>query len=173
MNLHHRARPGDAAMLAHLRTLLVYDAGHLYWLRDPEDGYGAEGQAAGTIKTSGGWSYLQVWVDGRAYSEHRLVYFMHHGVWPKLVDHINGDSVDNRIENLRAATKRMNAENRTRAASSNKAGLLGVTVNPSGTFRASIGTRGRVMHLGTFKTGTEAHETYLTAKRLHHSGCTI
>jgi len=42
-----------------------------------------------------------------------IVWFLVHGVWPEgeTIDHINGDSFDDRIENLRIATRRENAQN--------------------------------------------------------------
>jgi hypothetical protein len=45
---------------------------------------------------------------------HRLVWFLHHGAWPKqVIDHINRVKLDNRVENLRdvsAAENMLNAE---------------------------------------------------------------
>jgi hypothetical protein len=42
---------------------------------------------------------------------HRLIYYMHTGKLPDLVDHINRDPLDNRLENLRGANKTLNAHN--------------------------------------------------------------
>jgi hypothetical protein len=43
--------------------------------------------------------------------EHRLVFFLHHGRWPEVTDHINGIRDDNRIENLRECDATQNAYN--------------------------------------------------------------
>lgn len=49
---------------------------------------------------------------------HRLVWVMHGGGEADLVDHINGDRSDNRIENLRSVTVQQNAYNRPRQINS-------------------------------------------------------
>jgi hypothetical protein len=44
---------------------------------------------------------------------HRVAWFLYYGVWPSSqIDHINGDKKDNRIENLRLTTQRLNQANR-------------------------------------------------------------
>ena len=56
--------------------------------------------------------YRKTIVKGISYGVHRLIWKWHHGTEPSLIDHINGDRSDNRIENLREATARQNAWNR-------------------------------------------------------------
>ena len=43
---------------------------------------------------------------------HRLIYLFHHGVLPKIIDHIDNDRTNNKIENLREATQQQNCLNR-------------------------------------------------------------
>lgn len=43
---------------------------------------------------------------------HRIIFYLHHGYLPDVVDHINGDVDDNRIENLREVTVQQNTWNR-------------------------------------------------------------
>jgi hypothetical protein len=67
-------------------------------------------------------------------------------------DHVNGNPLDNRRDNLRAATNQENCWNRHRPQSRNKStGILGVEKLTHGTFRAHI-KRGVIVLKKTFKT---------------------
>jgi len=57
---------------------------------------------------------------------HRLIFLLEYGYLPPEVDHINGDRQDNRIENLRPATRSENQCNRP-ALASNTSGYPGVS----------------------------------------------
>ena len=104
---------------------------------------------------------------------HRLVWMVVHGEFPgDMIDHINGNPTDNRIENLRVVTHSVNMQNRRTARSTNKTGLLGVSVSGS-KFSAEIRIDGTQVCLGRFETAQMAHEAYVNAKRTHHIGCTI
>ena len=129
------------------------------------------GDIAGSIQRSTG--YRRITVNGKRYRAHRLIWFMVHGKFPvDMLDHINGNTLDNRISNLREATQQQNMQNQTKARSDNKSGFMGIT--PSrGRFRARIKLNGRSKHLGCFDTPEEAHEAYLAAKRELHDFCTI
>lgn len=64
------------------------------------------------IKTDNGTDYIRFMYKGKLYYAHRVVFWLHHGFLPENVDHINGDRKDNRIENLREASKSENQWNR-------------------------------------------------------------
>ena len=81
------------------------------------------GQVAGCFHKGKG--YIHVKIKAKAFKAHRLVFLYHHGYLPECVDHIDGDKTNNRIENLRAATKEENCHNQ-KIRSTNKSGYKGV-----------------------------------------------
>lgn len=84
--------------------------------------------------------------------------------WP-LVDHINGNGLDNRRANLRQATHAENMRNRAMHRN-NTTGLRGVSLEPSrGQYRACIKVDGRTRHLGRFAEAEAAGRAYDAAAR--------
>jgi len=82
------------------------------------------GEHAGCIRNHG---YRAIDVDGKRYLAHRLAWFYVHKKWPDhFIDHINMDRLDNRIANLREATKAENSRN-VKKQSNNTSGYKGVT----------------------------------------------
>ncbi len=71
------------------------------------------------------------------------------------VDHINGDTLDNRMRNLRLASKSENGLNRHRPNKNSKSGYLGISPNRDG-WSARVQRDRRTIHLGTFRTKEEA-----------------
>lgn len=72
-----------------------------------------------------------------------------------VVDHINGDTTDNRRCNLRITSQKHNARN-VRASKNNVTNYPGVSKNPSGKYRARITVNRKQIILGTFDTLDEA-----------------
>lgn len=117
--------------------------------------------------------YVVLSFKNRQMYAHRVMWLLVYGHWPTGdLDHINGNKQDNRIENLRVASRLVNNQNLHKAKSPSKCGLLGVEKNHNG-WRARIRVGGKRIGLGTFKTPEEAHETYIKAKRELHDGCSI
>ena len=123
-----------------------------------------KGQAVGSFDKHG---YRKITVDGKTLLAHRVIWCMHYGAMPNGdVDHINRNRLDNRIENLRLTTRSMNAVNSTHSRSST--GFRGITRMADGSFRAQIGGKGKVKHLGFFKTAEDAKEFYELASVLKY-----
>ena len=55
--------------------------------------------------------YMRVEINGKRYLQHRIIYLLFHGHFPSTVDHIDGNTTNNKIENLRAATNTENLQN--------------------------------------------------------------
>lgn len=111
------------------------------------------GQPAFNTKGTGG--YLTGRLFRTRLSAHRVAFAIIHGRWPKgVVDHINGETTDNRAVNLREVTHAINSQN-CRRRTDNKSGKPGV-FSSGGVYRAEICAAGKRMHLGRFKTIEEA-----------------
>ena len=79
------------------------------------------------------------------------------------VDHVNGNGLDNRLENLRVATPSQNQRNIGRRAD-NASGYKGVSWRAGcAKWRAYITIDGRQHHLGYYSTPELAHAAYGTA----------
>jgi hypothetical protein len=82
-----------------------------------------------------------------------------------VIDHINGDGLDNRRENLRLANSAQNAWN-SRIAKNNTSGFKGVTFNKrEGRWRAKISHDGKRINIGTYDTAELASAAYEGAAR--------
>lgn len=81
----------------------------------------------------------------------------------RIVDHINGNPLDNRRSNLRLVTLSQNAQNRKRHKN-NKSGVKGVIWHKGNkAWRASIMINGKAKHLGSFQDLQEAGQAYRNA----------
>jgi hypothetical protein len=142
------------------RELFSYDdkTGQLFWKSHPSLGR-LVGREACRPSLKG---YFFISFKGKVLLAHRIVWMVAYGEIPNgMIDHANGDGRDNRLENLRLATRSQNAFNsrQTRALS----GVRGVRATRSGTFEAAIKNNNRSIHLGTFKSLDAASAAYRSA----------
>lgn len=98
---------------------------------------------------------------------HRFIMGMDGGNVRYVVDHINGDKLDNRRENLRIVTVAQNLWN-VHSNKSNKTGSRGVSKTKGGKFKAVITANNKRVYLGTFETVQEADLAYKKAKETYH-----
>ena len=156
---------------AELRSALHYDplTGVFTWREKPEKpkwwNTKYAGKVAGGQGTSGrNTTYLTIRIGGRRYYAHRLAWLYVHGEWADgVIDHINGDGLDNRIANLRLASNAQNLANRGRQKN-NASGYKGVHFEAwTGRYKARIQHGGKSYNLGRFDTPEEAHEAYKKA----------
>ena len=158
-----------------LSKLFEYDsdAGKLYWkTRTPDmfdnrknyaerscNAWNARyaGKEAFTAKASG--KYHQGAIFGILYLSHRIIWAMHHDKRPDLkldIDHINGNTCDNRIYNLRLVTRKINSQNSSMNCN-NTSGFNGVFWDKSTkNWKSQIMIDGKNIFLGRFANKKDA-----------------
>jgi hypothetical protein len=158
--------------ISYLRQRVLYEkvTGKLFW--KPRDKSEFEdlrtfrnwevrfsGKEAFLSKSKDGYRKGEIRFDGRRYHllAHSAVWAICNGWYPSLeIDHINGVRDDNRIENLREATRAQNIYNTV------KRGKFLPGSYPSGSrWASSITIDGKSKHLGLFSTEKEAHQAYV------------
>lgn len=129
-----------------LKEYFEYKEGHLFWKKQSSSNIRI-GSKAGNVTPRG---YIQVKIFNKRYYAHRLVYFMFNGYFPEEVDHIDGNKGNNRIENLRAATKAQNQHN-ARKNINNTSGVKGVTWDKQNKkWKSQCGYNNKNHYLGHF-----------------------
>lgn len=107
-----------------------------------------------------GKGYRRVKYDQSKPSEavHRIIFLMYFGFLPEVVDHIDGNKLNNRIENLRAANHQKNNQN-SRLASHNTSGFKGVSFHkPSKRWRCTMSFNNKNKQVWGFNTKEDAIE---------------
>lgn len=99
--------------------------------------------------------YMKVQINKVSTYNHSVVYFLYHGIWPVMIDHINQIRNDNRPENLRETNHSENALN-SKIWANNTTGVKGVSETVYGKFKVT--KQGK--HLGHFNTRWEAENAY-------------
>lgn len=142
------------------------ETGEFFWIKPSKHHPDLLGKIAGGARVSrSNKKYWVIKLNGKAYKRGRLVYLVTHGKWPKpCVDHINGNSLDDRPENLRQATIMENCWNHK--SRKRKLSLpMGVRTNTTGNYSARITVNKKQIHLGCFKTIEEAQSVYQVARK--------
>ena len=148
-----------------VRELLHYNSetGIFTW-KVGGGGWRRIGAQAGNLNNRG---YLRIKIDGRDYAAHRLAWLYAHGEWPKgHLDHVNRVKADNRMSNLRLATR---SQNRMNAVGKSSTGFKGVYWNKSaGKFLVKLQVNGKQIYRGLFTTAEKAHKAYCAVAKHYH-----
>lgn len=153
---------------AYLRAVFRYDrrSGRLFWRRRAD--VGPEWNARFAGRPAGGTTTGCILVQLKGFKlvrAHRIIWKMFFGDEPDEIDHRDGNPFNNRLGNLRRATRSQNICNRrVRPGAS---GFRGVTRDRK-RWAARITVNYRVIWLGTFDDPAAAHRAYLAAARIHH-----
>ena len=140
---------------------LLKQKGYTY---NPVNGkiYGIHGKEI-ISKHNLGYIFITLRLENKVYKllGHHFAYFMTYGNQDFiLLDHINRDRTDNRINNLRNTSYRGNQQNRN---------AKGYSIYKNGKYGARImSSDGKLIHLGIFNTKKEARQAYLNAKPIYH-----
>lgn len=155
-------------MITHKRLLeLVHydpETGEFTW-KIRRRGRAVVGGRAGS-RLQGYWALR---LDGVSYKAHRVAWFYVYKRWPKQdLDHVNRIRGDDRIANLREATRRQNIVNADLSVT-NSSGYRGVNWHKaSGKWVAQISDFGKKRHLGLFDTPEAAYAAYVVAAKKVH-----
>lgn len=154
----------------YIKECFVYneDTGDLVWKYRPQNHFKNSvgfknfnnqnvGKIAGSVVTTKeGNRYRSVKINGVFYFAHRLVFKLLYNEEPDYIDHLNGNGIDNRKVNLEKSTAHKNNKNQT-LNKRNKENKMGVYWREDhGRFCASIGYKGKQIHIGSFMSKKEA-----------------
>ena len=153
-----------------------YRDGDLYWKERPLSHFKTQnsmnifnarfaGQKAGHISNNG---YEMIAISGKRILTHRIIFFICNGFLPDLIDHIDGNRLNNRIENLRVCSLSQNQHN-SKTPKHNTSGVKGGSFRKGrNKFQVHIKVHGERKYLGTFKTIEEATAVRIEAANKYH-----
>ncbi len=157
-------KPMDPGVsVADLREHLAYDpvSGSFTWRTSRHGKRWPAGRPAGYVRKG----YLAIKLFQVKILAHRIAWALMHDEWPMHeIDHKDGNGLNNKWVNLRAATHSQNAMN----SKPKSWHLKGVGVNKYGRWTAYICRDYHKKNLGTFATEREAHEVYVAAAAKLH-----
>jgi hypothetical protein len=144
-----------------LMNVLRYEpeTGLLFWTDNAHKS--VKNKRAGTPNHLG---YVIVLFKSKPYKAHRIAWLLTHGSWPtQMIDHIDGNTSNNTLSNLRDVDNKTNQCNRHQARVDSKSGLMGASPFKN-KWRAQIKRNGVIKYLGLYNTAIEAHEAYKMEK---------
>jgi hypothetical protein len=124
------------------------------------------GSIAGCVHK--GTGYIHIKIKAKAFKAHRLIFLFHYGYFPEFVDHIDGNKQNNRIENLREASKQENSQNQ-KVRWTNSSGVKGVSwhkVNKK--WKVALCKNYRSYYFGTYEDKELAELVSMEATDLLH-----
>ena len=140
--------------LEELKEFLDYnpDTGIIIWKKTTNQRIKV-GQEAGSLNVrTKNLVYRLIKFNHGSYKAHRLAYYMYHGIDPRNndIDHEDRNGLNNKINNLRLATRSDNCKNRS-MAENNTSGVTGVSwAKKRRRWEARLKMNGKQKYLGYF-----------------------
>ena len=153
-----------------LNYLFELDTNSGLLIRKVRSGNQKEGQIAGS-KNHKGYLQVSIKIDERiTYYLHRIIWKMHYKTEPpEIIDHKDQNKLNNRIDNLREATKEQNQQNRVKNKN-NTSGVKGVFWDKTkNKWLVQIRANGKANHLGRYSDKSEAISVAKEAYLLLHT----
>jgi hypothetical protein len=146
-----------------------YDGVNLIWKKLNVKNQVKLGDTAGTIKRDKNkkTAYVRVMLNGKEYKAHNIIWNILNGEIPNgfSIDHIDGNGINNMIENLRLIKNEEQSKNKS-IYKSNSSGVVGV-VSRGDKFRAYINKDKKRIWLGTF----DSKESAINARKIAEKEC--
>jgi hypothetical protein len=115
-----------------------------------------------------GQRYLRIFIDGKPRPLHRIIFMLCNGYIPKIIDHIDGDKFNNKIENLREVSQQENCLNRKHHKNS-KSPYKNVMWNESAKkWSVMMQVNGKRKYFGVFKDIELAELVAIEARNKYH-----
>jgi hypothetical protein len=152
----------DTLTQEYLLNLFEYKDGNLFWKNHKYKAL--NGKKVGGNRDG----YVVTAIKKKPIYNHRIIFMMFRGYFPYHVDHINGNKSDNRIENLRAASKVENGYNR-KISKNNTSGIKCVKWNKANkVWMVTIGVNKTIKYCGSFKDIELAELVAIEARDKYH-----
>lgn len=134
----------------------------LVWLVNA--GRAIRGNAAGSVSNDG--YYVMAWAQ-RQFKVHRVIAYIEGLIDEAMfldkqvvIDHIDGDKLNNKLDNLKVVDSRTNSQNKQ---SHREGRLVGASYYPkTGKWKSQISVNGKKIHLGYFATEQQASDAYFS-----------
>ncbi len=102
--------------------------------------------------------YRRIYAAGGEFALHRLIFFFKHGYFPKIVDHIDGDLFNNKVENLQDCTQSVNIA-KAKKFRTNTTGFTGVSYHKEAKkYESYFWKDYKKIYCGLFDTAEEAYK---------------
>ena len=113
-----------------------------------------------SVKNNTSTGYCKIGFNNKTEYYHRVVWILANGDIPDgfVIDHINGDKLDNRLENLRAVPHYINSNNKTHHRNGRLVGCWFDEKNKKWIVRPRI--RDERFYVGLYETEHDAHTAY-------------
>jgi hypothetical protein len=146
----------------YLKSIFTYANGNLYWKETK--GRKIKGGIAGTKSNY----YWQVCINYKIYRVHRIIWIYHNATNPDYIDHINGNTFDNRIENLRDCNINQNRFN-SKKYITNTSGVKGVNwCKQKNKWRARVFFNNKEYQIGFFNDIKKAEQEIIKERKKIH-----